>query len=113
MPPTWHKSAPGSGLEVILLLMLCSSMQSGEEVDSSSLIQHFFGQRGKAVIRFEDFFNFMDNLQREVLELEFLNHSQGNRTDWFRVFASESSNPWPFLFMFYYSTLSEARVAPM
>ncbi|XP_065183486.1 calcium uptake protein 3, mitochondrial-like isoform X2 [Sycon ciliatum] len=54
-----------------------SALRSGEEADSSSLLCHFFGQNGSGVLRFQDFFHFMDNLQREVLELEFKNHSQG------------------------------------
>ncbi|KAK3535188.1 hypothetical protein QTP70_004749 [Hemibagrus guttatus] len=64
----------------------------GGETDSSSqvhvqvniadttLLVHFFGKKGKTELNFEDFYRFMDNLQTEVLEIEFLAYSKGMTT---------------------------------
>nr|XP_004563277.1 calcium uptake protein 3, mitochondrial isoform X2 [Maylandia zebra] len=46
----------------------------------STLLVHFFGKKGKAELKFEDFYKFMDNLQTEVLEIEFLSYSKGMPT---------------------------------
>nr|XP_004563275.1 calcium uptake protein 3, mitochondrial isoform X1 [Maylandia zebra]XP_004563276.1 calcium uptake protein 3, mitochondrial isoform X1 [Maylandia zebra] len=54
-----------------------------ENVDlksESTLLVHFFGKKGKAELKFEDFYKFMDNLQTEVLEIEFLSYSKGMPT---------------------------------
>ncbi|XP_060720656.1 calcium uptake protein 3, mitochondrial isoform X4 [Tachysurus vachellii] len=48
----------------------------GMTVDTTLLV-HFFGKKGKAELTFEDFYRFMDNLQTEVLEIEFLTYSKG------------------------------------
>ncbi|XP_058241092.1 calcium uptake protein 3, mitochondrial isoform X3 [Hemibagrus wyckioides] len=48
----------------------------GMTIDTTLLI-HFFGKKGKAELTFEDFYRFMDNLQTEVLEIEFLTYSKG------------------------------------
>ncbi|XP_012580423.1 PREDICTED: calcium uptake protein 3, mitochondrial isoform X3 [Condylura cristata] len=37
-------------------------------------------EKGKAELNFEDFYRFMDNLQTEVLEIEFLSYSNGMNT---------------------------------
>ncbi|XP_025029907.1 calcium uptake protein 3, mitochondrial isoform X2 [Python bivittatus] len=52
-----------------------SSLQS-----DTTLLIHFFGKKGKAELNFEDFYRFMDNLQTEVLEIEFLSYSNGMNT---------------------------------
>ncbi|KAH8369313.1 hypothetical protein KR009_007960 [Drosophila setifemur] len=44
----------------------------------TTLQLHFFGKRGTGVINFDNFYRFMDNLQTEVLELEFHEFSKGN-----------------------------------
>ncbi|XP_069487690.1 calcium uptake protein 3, mitochondrial isoform X2 [Ambystoma mexicanum] len=49
---------------------------SGLMVDTTLLV-HFFGKKGKAELNFEDFYRFMDNLQTEILEIEFLTYSKG------------------------------------
>ncbi|XP_069056769.1 calcium uptake protein 3, mitochondrial isoform X4 [Pleurodeles waltl] len=49
---------------------------SGLLVDTTLLV-HFFGKKGKAELNFEDFYRFMDNLQTEILEIEFLTYSKG------------------------------------
>ncbi|XP_022216203.2 calcium uptake protein 3, mitochondrial isoform X8 [Drosophila obscura] len=47
-------------------------------VVSTTLQLHFFGKRGTGVINYDNFYRFMDNLQTEVLELEFHEFSKGN-----------------------------------
>ncbi|XP_063776927.1 calcium uptake protein 3, mitochondrial isoform X7 [Pseudophryne corroboree] len=46
----------------------------------TTLLVHFFGKKGKIELNFEDFYRFMDNLQTEVLEIEFLSYSKGMNT---------------------------------
>ncbi|KAM9850122.1 LOW QUALITY PROTEIN: calcium uptake protein 3, mitochondrial [Aulostomus maculatus] len=46
----------------------------------TTLLVHFFGKKGKAELKFEDFYEFMDNLQTELLEIEFLSFSKGMPT---------------------------------
>ncbi|XP_029297501.1 calcium uptake protein 3, mitochondrial isoform X1 [Cottoperca gobio] len=48
-----------------------------DENTETTLLVHFFGKKGKAELKFEDFYEFMDNLQTEVLEIEFLSYSKG------------------------------------
>ncbi|KAG1667940.1 Calcium uptake protein 3, mitochondrial [Nymphon striatum] len=47
---------------------------------STSLMVHLFGQKGNEVLTYDDFYGFMDNLQTEVLELEFNEFSRGMPT---------------------------------
>ncbi|XP_049809119.1 calcium uptake protein 3, mitochondrial-like [Schistocerca nitens] len=49
---------------------------SGHAVDTF-LTVHFFGKSGREVLRYEDFEKFMENLQKEVVELEFHEFSKG------------------------------------
>jgi len=49
------------------------------EADTSLLV-HFFGQHGNEELKFEDFFKFMDNLQTEVLHMEYGEFSKGAAT---------------------------------
>ncbi|XP_029369179.1 calcium uptake protein 3, mitochondrial [Echeneis naucrates] len=51
--------------------------ESVEEKTDTTLLVHLFGKKGKAELKFEDFYKFMDNLQTEVLEIEFLSYSRG------------------------------------
>ncbi|XP_039471555.1 calcium uptake protein 3, mitochondrial isoform X2 [Oreochromis aureus] len=51
-----------------------------DEKSETTLLVHFFGKKGKAELKFEDFYKFMDNLQTEVLEIEFLSYSKGMPT---------------------------------
>nr|XP_033800308.1 calcium uptake protein 3, mitochondrial isoform X5 [Geotrypetes seraphini] len=46
----------------------------------TTLLVHFFGKKGKAELNFQDFYRFMDNLQTELLEIEFLTYSKGMNT---------------------------------
>ncbi|KAL0275891.1 UNVERIFIED_CONTAM: hypothetical protein PYX00_003612 [Menopon gallinae] len=54
-------------------------LQRRHAVDTT-LITHFFGKKGKDELRFEGFKKFMENLQSEVLELEFHEFSKGHKT---------------------------------
>lgn len=46
----------------------------------TTLTVHFFGKKGKDELKFEGFQRFMENLQTEVLELEFHEFSKGHNT---------------------------------
>ncbi|XP_016417350.1 calcium uptake protein 3, mitochondrial isoform X5 [Sinocyclocheilus rhinocerous] len=46
----------------------------------TTLLVHFFGKKGKAELTFDNFYRFMDNLQTEMLEIEFLTYSKGMTT---------------------------------
>ncbi|XP_031364030.1 calcium uptake protein 3, mitochondrial isoform X2 [Apis dorsata] len=54
-------------------------LQRRHAVDTSLMI-HFFGKDGKNELKYEDFTRFMENLQHEVLELEFHEFSKGHDT---------------------------------
>ncbi|XP_034252912.1 calcium uptake protein 3, mitochondrial isoform X2 [Thrips palmi] len=54
-------------------------LQRRHLVDTTLTI-HFFGKKGKDELRFEGFRKFMENLQTEVLELEFHEFSKGAET---------------------------------
>ncbi|KAK3523095.1 hypothetical protein QTP86_014399 [Hemibagrus guttatus] len=58
---------------------LAERTDEGMTIDTTLLV-HFFGKKGKAELTFEDFYRFMDNLQTEVLEIEFLTYSKGMTT---------------------------------
>uniref|UniRef100_A0A1A8CVY6 EF-hand domain family, member A2 n=1 Tax=Nothobranchius kadleci TaxID=1051664 RepID=A0A1A8CVY6_NOTKA len=58
-----------------------AQLRSDESVTiDTTLLVHFFGKKGKAELTFDDFYRFMDNLQTEVLEIEFLTYSKGMTT---------------------------------
>ncbi|KAJ0050105.1 hypothetical protein NL108_011981, partial [Boleophthalmus pectinirostris] len=54
--------------------------ESVDDKAETTLLVHFFGKKGKAELKFEDFYKFMDNLQTEMLEVEFLAFSKGMPT---------------------------------
>ncbi|XP_067313808.1 calcium uptake protein 3, mitochondrial isoform X4 [Pseudorasbora parva] len=54
-----------------------SQLHEPENVTDTTLLVHFFGRKGKIELNFDDFYRFMDNLQTEVLEIEFLSYSKG------------------------------------
>lgn len=54
-------------------------LQRRHAVDTSLMI-HFFGKDGKNELKYEDFTRFMENLQHEILELEFHEFSKGHDT---------------------------------
>ncbi|XP_078496018.1 calcium uptake protein 3, mitochondrial isoform X9 [Ciona intestinalis] len=49
-------------------------------VPDTTLLVHLFGRSGKNDLSYGDFHRFMDNLQTEVLEIEFLEYSRGMAT---------------------------------
>ncbi|XP_016366675.1 calcium uptake protein 3, mitochondrial-like isoform X3 [Sinocyclocheilus rhinocerous] len=57
-----------------------SQLHEPENVTYTTLLVHFFGRKGKSELNFDDFYRFMDNLQTEVLEIEFLSYSKGMTT---------------------------------
>ncbi|XP_051716820.1 calcium uptake protein 3, mitochondrial isoform X3 [Ctenopharyngodon idella] len=57
-----------------------SQLHKPENVTDTTLLVHFFGRKGKSELNFDDFYRFMDNLQTEVLEIEFLSYSKGMTT---------------------------------
>lgn len=54
--------------------------ESLDDKAETTLLVHFFGKKGNAELKFEDFYKFMDNLQTEMLEVEFLSFSKGMPT---------------------------------
>lgn len=52
-------------------------LQRRHKVDTTLQV-HFFGKKGNQDLHYEGFYRFMDNLQTEVLELEFYEFSKGN-----------------------------------
>ncbi|KAH7947221.1 hypothetical protein HPB52_008487 [Rhipicephalus sanguineus] len=59
-------------------------LEDGENKDynivDTTLLVHLFGKKGSDTLRYDDFHRFMDNLQTEVLELEFTEFSRGMPT---------------------------------
>uniref|UniRef100_A0A224Z301 Mitochondrial aspartate/glutamate carrier protein n=1 Tax=Rhipicephalus zambeziensis TaxID=60191 RepID=A0A224Z301_9ACAR len=59
-------------------------VEDGESKDynivDTTLLVHLFGKKGSDTLRYDDFHRFMDNLQTEVLELEFTEFSRGMPT---------------------------------
>ncbi|XP_046704660.1 calcium uptake protein 3, mitochondrial isoform X4 [Silurus meridionalis] len=66
------------GAKIVLFSDLVEHVQ--ENIVDTTLLVHFFGKKGKTELNFEDFYRFMDNLQTEVLEIEFLAYSKGMTT---------------------------------
>jgi len=54
-------------------------LQKRGEINTTLLV-HLFGKQGQNELNFADFITFMENLQTEVLELEFLEFSKGLNT---------------------------------
>ncbi|XP_062577523.1 calcium uptake protein 3, mitochondrial-like isoform X2 [Saccostrea cucullata] len=74
LPPQERKFVPREQTKLQALL------DSVEPVQDTTLMVHFFGSKGKDVLKYEDFHRFMENLQSEVIELEFLEFSKGLAT---------------------------------
>uniref|UniRef100_A0AAV2LHA5 EF-hand domain-containing protein n=1 Tax=Knipowitschia caucasica TaxID=637954 RepID=A0AAV2LHA5_KNICA len=67
------------GASQVLFSDLAERADDNMTIDTTLLV-HFFGKKGKAELTFDDFYRFMDNLQTEVLEIEFLTYSKGMTT---------------------------------
>ncbi|NXF07074.1 MICU2 protein, partial [Smithornis capensis] len=66
---------------------------------STMLLVHFFGKEGKEKLRYSEFLRFMENLQTEVQEMEFIKFSKGlsvmRKEDfaaWLLYFTDEENN---------------------
>ncbi|NXV30021.1 MICU2 protein, partial [Rissa tridactyla] len=75
----------------------------GAELEScgvnTMLLVHFFGKEGKEKLRYSEFFRFMENLQTEVQEMEFVKFSKGlsvmrkeDFAEWLLYFTDEENN---------------------
>ncbi|XP_075347027.1 calcium uptake protein 2, mitochondrial isoform X1 [Mycteria americana] len=75
----------------------------GAQLESSGvntmLLVHFFGKEGKEKLRYSEFFRFMENLQTEVQEMEFIKFSKGlnvmrkeDFAEWLLYFTDEENN---------------------
>ncbi|VDI51565.1 Hypothetical predicted protein [Mytilus galloprovincialis] len=51
-----------------------------EPIPDTTLLIHFFGPKGNDTMQYDDFSRFMENLQAEVIELEFMEFSKGLKT---------------------------------
>ncbi|XP_066515849.1 calcium uptake protein 3, mitochondrial [Hoplias malabaricus] len=67
------------GASQALFSDLAERSEDNMTIDTTLLV-HFFGKKGKAELTFDDFYRFMDNLQTEMLEIEFLTYSKGMTT---------------------------------
>ncbi|NXV17611.1 MICU2 protein, partial [Cepphus grylle] len=66
---------------------------------NTMLLVHFFGKEGKNKLRYSEFFRFMENLQTEVQEMEFIKFSKGlsvmrkeDFAEWLLYFTDEENN---------------------
>ncbi|XP_064361085.1 calcium uptake protein 2, mitochondrial isoform X1 [Dromaius novaehollandiae] len=75
----------------------------GAELEGSGvntmLLVHFFGREGKEKLHYSEFFRFMENLQTEVQEMEFIQFSKGlnvmrkeDFAEWLLYFTDEENN---------------------
>ncbi|XP_053564491.1 calcium uptake protein 2, mitochondrial [Bombina bombina] len=73
---------------------------ASESLDgNTTLLVHFFGRGGRDKLQFSDFSRFMENLQTEVQEMEFIQFSKGMNfmrkedfADWLLFFTDEENN---------------------
>ncbi|NXU81081.1 MICU2 protein, partial [Oreotrochilus melanogaster] len=70
-----------------------------ESCANTTLLIHFFGKQGKEKLRYSEFFRFMENLQTEVQEMEFIKFSKGlnvmrkeDFAEWLLYFTNEENN---------------------
>ncbi|KAK7904260.1 hypothetical protein WMY93_016867 [Mugilogobius chulae] len=70
-----------------------------EEVVNTTLQAYFFGQKGQNKLQYQEFRRFMENLQAEVQEMEFLQFSKGMDTmrredfaEWLLHYTNEEDN---------------------
>ncbi|XP_071124666.1 calcium uptake protein 3, mitochondrial-like isoform X8 [Mytilus edulis] len=56
------------------------SLKNLEPIPDTTLLIHFFGPKGNDTMQYDDFSRFMENLQAEVIELEFMEFSKGLKT---------------------------------
>ncbi|XP_067662852.1 calcium uptake protein 3, mitochondrial-like isoform X9 [Haliotis asinina] len=71
-------SEDGEGKKKEVLSKVIPAVET--RIQDTSLMVHFFGKYGNDVLKYDDFHRFMENLQSEVIELEFLEFSKGMNT---------------------------------
>ncbi|MEE6472674.1 hypothetical protein FKM82_009690 [Ascaphus truei] len=66
---------------------------------NTTLLVHFFGKGGREKLQYSDFYRFMENLQAEVQEMEFIQFSKGMNfmrkedfAEWLLFFTDEENN---------------------
>ncbi|XP_067662851.1 calcium uptake protein 3, mitochondrial-like isoform X8 [Haliotis asinina] len=75
LPPHERKFVPRERQRLQTMLAAVET-----RIQDTSLMVHFFGKYGNDVLKYDDFHRFMENLQSEVIELEFLEFSKGMNT---------------------------------
>ncbi|XP_033115627.1 calcium uptake protein 3, mitochondrial-like isoform X2 [Anneissia japonica] len=63
-----------------LMIQNLKSKKQDFVVQETTLLRYFFGSKGRETLDFNTFCQFMDNLQTEVLELEFMEFAKGMPT---------------------------------
>ncbi|KAJ6662317.1 hypothetical protein lerEdw1_012481, partial [Lerista edwardsae] len=78
---------------------LCQEAESEASDVNTMLLVHFFGRRGKDKLQYSEFYRFMQNLQTEVQEMEFIQFSKGlnimtkeDFIEWLLYFTNEENN---------------------
>ncbi|XP_071786352.1 calcium uptake protein 3, mitochondrial-like isoform X3 [Asterias amurensis] len=77
---TKYRYTPKPALRDARNLKTRSSTQPELQVQETTLLRYFFGAKGTETLNYTCFCTFMDNLQAEVLELEFYEFSKGMPT---------------------------------
>ena len=92
--PNYFGSVEGRGIKLGHLFNNQIILSRSRLVDTSLLI-YFFGKRGDGDLGFDDFKKFMDNLQTEVLQMEYNEFAKGCATitemDFARLIYSQVS----------------------
>ncbi|XP_076117161.1 calcium uptake protein 3, mitochondrial-like isoform X6 [Mytilus galloprovincialis] len=74
LPPQERKFVPRPRAKLQAIL------DNLEPIPDTTLLIHFFGPKGNDTMQYDDFSRFMENLQAEVIELEFMEFSKGLKT---------------------------------
>jgi Ca2+-binding EF-hand superfamily protein len=61
----------------VLTGVISGTQEASSQVPISTVTSHFFGSKGNKVLAFKEFSKFLDNLQTEILEIEFNEYSKG------------------------------------
>ncbi|XP_076117160.1 calcium uptake protein 3, mitochondrial-like isoform X5 [Mytilus galloprovincialis] len=73
-----RKDTPTKGTKGHVLVE--AFLRNLEPIPDTTLLIHFFGPKGNDTMQYDDFSRFMENLQAEVIELEFMEFSKGLKT---------------------------------
>ncbi|XP_043386616.1 calcium uptake protein 2, mitochondrial isoform X2 [Chelonia mydas] len=79
--------------------MLSQEPELEDSAVNTTLLVHFFGRAGKEKLCYSEFYRFMENLQTEVQEMEFIQFSKGlnfmrkeDFAEWLLYFTDEENN---------------------